>query len=527
MVPFHFTRAVVAVPPIKDFYSTPHRFASLGGKIVADILDRQGVESTFVNFPVLSRRSLPIELPSALVHLRPFIIEGEFGRLSFFTRYQQFGPDIDECASLILGHQPDACFLSCFAFCYAEPLLELAALLKKRKPDLMIVAGGAGVSAYPGYFLRSQVIDYAISGEAEVSLPAFIRELRQERPEPARVPNLWRLQDGSPSAPSKSAWTTSQDLQLSYVKVFETKRSCRHLTVLSRGCPLKCRFCSNHVAHGDEFRTMPLDRLRAGLANQPVNDHESREIVIDIEDDNLLIDPDYSLAALREFRSRFPECSFTAENGIDYRLLTPELANALIDLGMRQFNLSLASIDPRALVSENRPADLRRYEDLLALFARRGIPTVSYFICGLQDDDRESIARHLAYLQRQPTLIGISLFYPVPGLPGFEDRSRFDALSPALCAGSSAWPWNAAIGTETLVTAFRLARFVNLSKEPAISAENRALLDRIRDEKKLYTRIMREGRREELPVPGMDEELVCLFFRNCSDHPGIFLPGSL
>ncbi|MDD5676030.1 MAG: cobalamin-dependent protein, partial [Chitinivibrionales bacterium] len=158
-------RAVVAVPPIHDFYFTPHRFASLGAQIVTDILTKENFKVCLYNFPVRQSHTLP--LPEQMGFLSPFIIPEEEGKCSFFTTYRHFGPIFEQCLCKIMALHPDIVFLSCFAFCYADQSLELARIIKRASPKMPVAIGGAGVSAYPGYFLKDGSIDYVFSGEAE------------------------------------------------------------------------------------------------------------------------------------------------------------------------------------------------------------------------------------------------------------------------------------------------------------------------------------------------------------------------
>ncbi len=100
-------------------------------------------------------------------------------------------------------------------------------------------------------------------------------------------------------------------------------------------------------------------------------------------------------------------------------------------MGLEKFNLSLASIDPEILETEKRPLLLEHYKEIVGTIASRNIPCITYFICGFKNDTKETIARTLAFLADQPVTIGISLFYPVPGIHGFENLKIFDA-APSL-----------------------------------------------------------------------------------------------
>ena len=151
--------------------------------------------------------------------------------------------------------------------------------------------------------------------------------------------------------------------------------------------------------------------------------------------------------------------SFLLENGIDYTLLTEKLLEKLIKLGLRKINFSLASSSENILQKENRILNLSRFESLVSMAYEYKIPVTTYFICGFKNETAETVAENLAYLFNIRTELGISMFYAVPGLSGFEDRTVF--RHPALSAGSSAYPWNRSLTTETLITAFRISRFIN------------------------------------------------------------------
>ena len=100
-------RICVAVPPIRDFYSTPHRSSALGAMAVAALLERAGHAVSVFNFPISRKKSTSLPLPADLGHLRALIVPDESGPVSFFTRYQHFGPPFAECARQIVAADPE------------------------------------------------------------------------------------------------------------------------------------------------------------------------------------------------------------------------------------------------------------------------------------------------------------------------------------------------------------------------------------------------------------------------------------
>ncbi len=502
--------AAVVIPAIKDFYFTYHRFACLGAVILKKILESHYINVSYYIFPLSVKKSKVITLPDELLYLKPFIIPGETGPISFFTKYKYFGPEPGVCAERILRNSPDIIFLSCFSFCYADETILLAEKIKESS-DTAIIAGGAGVCAWPEYFIKEKSIDFCITGEAEISVPLFLKKLflrkMKRRHNFKEIPNLYFKENNNIIVPEAFKYSTADDLIFVLAKTHETKKIIFYSTYLSRGCPKKCSFCTNHLSHGRLFRTIPLHIIEQELIKAKTQ-NSGKQVYINFEDDNILFCPGYFIKVLKLFKKYFKESLFLLENGIDYTRLNNNLLKTLISLGLNKLNISLASTSEYILKKENRTLNLSKYEKILKTAKENNVPVTSYFICGFKHDTKESIAESLAYLYKLPTELGISMFYAVPGLKGFTDKTLFK--SPCLCAGSSAYPWNNSLSTKTMVTAFRLSRFINeLKRNTSISVP---LLQNILKDKVLYTLIKDKKKKKMVPVENIDSELVKLFF---------------
>jgi radical SAM superfamily enzyme YgiQ (UPF0313 family) len=458
---------------------------------------------------LLNNKSQHIDIPEDIKYLESHINRFETGKLSYFTKYQRFGPGSEECARLVMSCSPTICFVSCFAYSYAKEVIDLAVNIKKLQPGLSIVVGGAGVSAYPIYFIRDTSIDFAISGEAEISLAPFIHAVLSKNKDFSAVPNLFWKEDRKIRVPASLRFTSNEEIEPVFAKVHETKRVSYYSVSISRGCKKKCKFCSNFMAHGPEFRVAIFEKIKSTIDRISID--RKKQVFINFEDDNLLFDSEYFLKVMSLFREKFGNISFIAENGIDYNLLTPFLADRLILAGLCRFNFTLASITDDILEKQQRIGSKTHFQSIVRHISSKNIPVLSYFICGLAGDTKESIANVLAFLNSVPTQVGISMFYAVPGLPDFDDMTLFEGLKPYLCNGTASYPWCASLSTTVLITAFRLSRYVNLLKSPKKDTMEVQLIEKIKQEKKLFTLIKGKTSVEIAPAPGTDDELVRLF----------------
>jgi len=127
-------RAAVIVPAVCDFYFTPHRFCCLGARAVCTILSELEIQHALFNFPLMKKKPQRIDIPDDISYLKKQMLAGETGKLSYFTKYQRFGPETKQCARLVADSMPTLCLISCFAFSYAQEAIDLAKDIKELLP---------------------------------------------------------------------------------------------------------------------------------------------------------------------------------------------------------------------------------------------------------------------------------------------------------------------------------------------------------------------------------------------------------
>ncbi|MDC7223115.1 MAG: radical SAM protein [Spirochaetales bacterium] len=508
-------RIVIVQPSIEDFYSTPHRLSALGGFSIMGLLEKQGHRVELINFPLTGRKPRKKTLPVWADHLEPHLME-ERGPVSYFNQWRRWGPEPEEAARIIHEKSPDFILISLFAHAYSEEALLLARACKTFNPagrSVPVAVGGAGVTVHPLFFTQENAIDLVLAGEGEVLFKDSSLDVLRD----------YAL--GGEKLIRADRYCSASDMIPLFSHTTGGRSHSQVAALLSRGCPRGCRFCSNHLTQGKKVRRLEPSVVEEAFGNFLRKSHfpPGKRLTLDLEDDNLLMNKDYLRSVLnrlirvweKQGRKR-GELLFTAENGMDYELLDRGLLEELVQFGFRQFNFSLASADRGLLAQENRFFQPEKLADHLVFLKEKGIPVVTYFICGLAGDSRESIAKVLSFLFHQSTLGGISLFYPVPGLEGFTGPDPYRGRHVGLSRGSMAFPWNNSLTTETMITAFRLSRLFNLMKDETFRAEQEELISTICQENRLYTY---NRHKKMIPVTRQDGDLVSLVLEERAKIP--------
>ena len=116
-----------------------------------------------------------------------------------------------------------------------------------RKAGVRVVAGGPLFTAAPGDF---HDVDHLVLNEAEITLPAFLRDLEKG--------NAGHLYD-------TMLFSGLDNTPIPLWRLIKMKNYVSMNIQYSRGCPFDCEFCDITVLYGRKTRTKPADRILAEL----------------------------------------------------------------------------------------------------------------------------------------------------------------------------------------------------------------------------------------------------------------------
>ena len=133
--------------------------------------------------------------------------------------------------------------------------------------------------------------------------------------------------------------------------------------------------------------------------------------------------------------------------------------------GFQTLNLAVGSFDRRQLQRFRRPDVSRAHDRLLELGKKYGLDIVSYIIAGAPGQKVETSLQDLLRLERQNTIVGLSVFYPAPGSLDYQRAAALGILPSHLSLiRSSALPLSQATSRLETVTLLRLSRIINFIK---------------------------------------------------------------
>ncbi len=405
---------------------------------------------------------------------------------------------------------------------YAQTGLAIVGELKKRRPSLIIIAGGSHVSATPEIVLGSTGIDFIIRGEGERPIKEFVEYLKGKR-EIFDVANLgFKNAEGihfnriSPNDPlDELAYGCMNDFTPSSY-TFEGRPLC--VIVSSRGCPFNCSFCSVQATFGTSYRRRKNENILQEMRQR----FDEGYRIFDFEDDNLCVDKKLSLALFAsiadEFSNENIEC--LAMNGLSYHTLDEELLVSMKKAGFSRLNLSLATTHSDSKNIYARPLSLEHFELLSWKAFRLGFKITSYQILGLPGEPLETMLDGFAFNLRLPVLLGPSPFYLAPASPIASTFPKQGARELAACRLTTMMPWGNCTRDQiyTLLLGARILNFLkglevtdgetlsNLLLKPLQGREElgRQVLLRL-FKTKVFNHVLSSG--EFVPQPHFDTQL--------------------
>ena len=247
----------------------------------------------------------------------------------------------------------------------------------------MVVAGGPAFSAMPEQFRQ---VDHMVLGEAEITLPRFLRDLEngkpkkfyksKQRPDITKTPKpLWELID----------FKDYQSMVVQY----------------SRGCPFNCEFCDIVIMNGHTPRTKNPEQIISEL--QSLHDAGWRSGVF-IVDDNFIGNKIRVKEMLRSLikwqkQHKYPfqfltEASTNLADDPELMILMSKANFSKVFLGLETPNIESLK---ECSKMQNATRDLA---DSVRIIQRNGMQVMGGFIVGFDNDFDSIFENQIKFIQK-------------------------------------------------------------------------------------------------------------------------------
>jgi len=455
-------------PPIRDFYLTAKRTIPYGLICIAASLMKEGF-SVDIFDGLSTAKSKVLDLPSDMAYLKPFYGQSDLSPFGLFHYFHHYGYSFEYIGQQAKASGAFLIGISSLFTAYSNEAILTAESVKKHHPDCRIVVGGHHATAMPWDVLKNDAVDYVLRGEGEVSLPMLAKALMSEK-SLTHIPGIAFRKSNGTLYCSEPAVMKNPDTQpfpaTTLIKhaFYKRKNKASAVIVASRGCPMKCSYCTIGCSPYIPYRQRSVKSVIS-----EIDLWASRHGIgfIDFEDENLSVNKSWFLTLLNQIRDRFGKSGIElrAMNGLFPGSLDEELIYAMKAAGFKILNLSLGSILPHQLKRFKRPNVSQSLSDVLELADKYGLEAVVYIIAAAPGQAAEDSIQDLLYIASKKALVGLSIFYPAPGSADYGLCESMGILPESLSLmRSSALPISDATTRVEAVTLLRLARVLNFIK---------------------------------------------------------------
>jgi radical SAM superfamily enzyme YgiQ (UPF0313 family) len=349
---------------------------------------------------------------------------------------------------------------------------------------LKVVAGGPLFTSQPDAFGR---VDHLVLDEAEATLPAFLEDLKNGRPQ-----KIYRAAD----------FPDIRQTPLPRWDLIPMKRYASMNIQFSRGCPFNCDFCNVTVLFGRRPRIKTDQQIIAELDSIYQAGWRGNIFFVD---DNFIGNKHYLkthlLPALIRWRQDKKGCVFFTEASINLAD-DPELMSLMADAGFDSVFIGIESPDEACLTECRKGHNTKRdlLKDIKAIH-RAGLQVMGGFIVGF-DSDRPSIfQRQIDFIQKSSIVTAmVGMLQAPPGTRLFERLKKEQRVT-------SDFSGDNVDGTTNIIPAMGVQRLVD---------GYRSIMQQIYSPRKYYRRVrgfMKEFKVPQFTTP-MDFQRLLAFLRS-------------
>lgn len=323
---------------------------------------------------------------------------------------------------LIKSFKPDLIGVNAFSYC-SKYVISLANDIKEHT-NTPLILGGPHVSALRSKVLEQMPVDFAIKGEAEASLPIFLKEFGKKHPRYNKVDGLiWRDLKGEIIENKDMAYIHDLDaIPFPDYSEFKFEKYAYFVSktmpiITSRGCPYGCNYCSVKLSMGRGFRPRSPENVVAEIKHW----YDQGFKKFEINDDCFSLDLKRAEKICDLIVEENMEIGYDLYNGIRADRVTSQLLKKMKRSGCKFVSYGCESGDQKIINSMGKNLKLADVRKAVRLTNMVGIRNSVNFIIGHANETKASAEKTLEFAKKLPTdFVNIYNIIPYPGTALFD-----------------------------------------------------------------------------------------------------------
>lgn len=315
---------------------------------------------------------------------------------------------------------PDIVGFTCNTFTRSH-VRDAIRLVRGIDRDVTIVAGGVHASFCYDQVLKDYDADIVVIGEGENTLRELCRALEAKTPLQAVRGIAFKDGGGVTVTPPRDAIVDLDDLPLpdySYARSY-IEQSSIGVIISSRGCPVRCTFCSTSSYWGQKVRSYSPGRI-ADEMEMVMSEFKVRKIFF--HDDTFNLGIERVKAVCKEILSR----KLDVEWACSCRVVpvTEEMLSLMVEAGCRQIVWGIETGSETMLKSINKKITLSQIRNAFELSKKFSdvLATGAFIMIGNPGETEETIRETMAFLSAIPITdaFSSSILQVLPGTLLYE-----------------------------------------------------------------------------------------------------------
>ncbi len=257
-------------------------------------------------------------------------------------------------------------------------------IVKCKRLGAKIVAGG---SLFTSGYEDFEDVDHLVLNEAEITLPSFLKDLKEGSPKHIYTSDQWA------------------DIKKTPIPLWELADMKKYASMCiqySRGCPFNCEFCDVTLLFGHKVRIKTKDQILAELENLYLRGWRSGVFIVD---DNFIgnkreLKKEVLPAMIDWMKKRKHPFSFTTQVSINLSD-DEELIQLMVQVGFNAVFVGIETPNEESLAECGKIQNQNR--DLIACvkkIQRFGLQVQGGFIVGFDSDPPSIFERLIEFIQK-------------------------------------------------------------------------------------------------------------------------------